>query len=107
MNISAILKMLEKLRNAVILERGIIKTPSLSEYLVPTAMDVPEVQMLMIESGDGVGPFGAKRLGEPSACSVARAIANAIYDAVGVRIYDLPMTPERTLKAIKSRGKSK
>ena len=44
---------------------------------------------ILIESGDGVGPFGAKGVGEPSVCSVAPAIANAVYDAIGVRIYDL------------------
>lgn len=78
-------------------------TPSFSEYLVPTSMDVPEVQTIILESGDGVGPFGAKGVGEPSLCSVAPAIANAVYDAVGVRIYDLPITPEKVLKAIQEK----
>lgn len=78
-------------------------TPSFSEYLVPTSMDVPDVQTIILESGDGVGPFGAKGVGEPSLCSVAPAIANAVYDAVGVRIYDLPITPEKVLKAIQEK----
>jgi CO/xanthine dehydrogenase Mo-binding subunit len=66
-------------------------------------MDVPEVQTIILESGDGVGPFGAKGVGEPSVCSVAPAIANAVFDAVGVRIYDLPITPEKVLKAIQEK----
>jgi CO/xanthine dehydrogenase Mo-binding subunit len=66
-------------------------------------MDVPDVQTILLESGDGVGPFGAKGVGEPSVCSVAPAIANAVFDAVGVRIYDLPITPEKVLKAIQEK----
>jgi CO/xanthine dehydrogenase Mo-binding subunit len=91
------------LTEEVILEKGITITPSFSEYLVPTAMDVPDVQTILLESGDGVGPFGAKGVGEPSVCSVAPAIANAVFDAVGVRIYDLPITPEKVLKAIQEK----
>jgi CO/xanthine dehydrogenase Mo-binding subunit len=67
-------------------------------------MDVPEVQAIVLESGDGVGPFGAKGVGEPSVNSVAPAIANAVCDAVGVRIYDLPLTPEKVLRAIKEKN---
>jgi CO/xanthine dehydrogenase Mo-binding subunit len=91
------------LTEEVILEKGITITPSFSEYLLPTAMDVPDVQTILLESGDGVGPFGAKGVGEPSVCSVAPAIANALFDAVGVRIYDLPITPEKVLKAIQEK----
>jgi len=61
------------------------------------------VQTIILESGDGVGPFGAKGVGEPSLCSVAPAIANAVYDAIGVRIYDLPITPEKVFKAIQEK----
>jgi CO/xanthine dehydrogenase Mo-binding subunit len=91
------------LTEEVILEKGVTITPSFSEYLLPTAMDVPDVQTILLESGDGVGPFGAKGVGEPSVCSVAPAIANAVFDAVGVRIYDLPITPEKVLKAIQEK----
>lgn len=93
------------LTEEVILHQGITVTPSFSEYLLPTSMDVPELETILIESGDGVGPFGAKGIGEPSVCSVAPAICNAVYDAIGVRIYDLPLTPEKILKAIKTKGK--
>lgn len=93
------------LTEEVILNQGITMTPSFSEYLLPTSMDVPELETVLIESGDGVGPFGAKGIGEPSVCSVAPAICNAVYDAIGVRIYDLPLTPEKVLKAIKAKVK--
>jgi CO/xanthine dehydrogenase Mo-binding subunit len=87
----------------VILKEGVTMTPSFSEYLLPTAMDVPDLQTLLVESGDGVGPFGAKGVGEPSVCSVAPAVCNAVSDAIGVRIFDLPLTPEKILKAIKEK----
>ncbi|MDI7260061.1 MAG: xanthine dehydrogenase family protein molybdopterin-binding subunit [Thermodesulfobacteriota bacterium] len=89
------------LTEEVILNKGITMTPSFSEYLLPTSMDVPDLETILIESGDGVGPFGAKGVGEPSVCSVAPAISNAVYDAIGVRIYDLPLTPEKIIKALK------
>jgi CO/xanthine dehydrogenase Mo-binding subunit len=94
------------LTEEVILEKGKTMTPSFSEYPLPTAMDVPDIQTIILESGDGVGPFGAKGVGEPSVCSVAPAICNAIYDAIGVRIYDLPLTPEKIVRAVKAKKKT-
>jgi CO/xanthine dehydrogenase Mo-binding subunit len=91
------------LTEEVVVQKGEVKTPSLSEYLLPTSMDVPEVQTILIESGGGVGPFGAKGVGEPSVCSVAPAITNAVCDAIGVRIYDLPLTPEKIVNALKTK----
>jgi CO/xanthine dehydrogenase Mo-binding subunit len=91
------------LTEEVIIEKGVTITPSFSEYLVPTSMDVPEVQTIILESGDGVGPFGAKGIGEPSVCSVAPAISNAIADAIGVRIFDLPLTPEKIFRTLKEK----
>jgi CO/xanthine dehydrogenase Mo-binding subunit len=85
----------------VILDRGVTLTPSLSEYLIHTATDAPEVQTIMIESKDGAGPFGAKGIGEPSCVPIAPALANAVCDAIGVRIFELPLTPEKILKALK------
>jgi CO/xanthine dehydrogenase Mo-binding subunit len=95
------------LTEEVVMDKGVTLTPSFSEYLLPTSMDVPDVETIPIESGDGVGPFGAKGVGEPSVCSVAPAIANAVYDAIGVRIYDLPLTPEKIVRAIKERRGSR
>jgi CO/xanthine dehydrogenase Mo-binding subunit len=84
----------------VILDKGITLTPSLAEYLIPTARDVPQVQSIMIESGGGIGPFGAKGIGEPATVPAAPALANAVTAAIGARVYALPLTPDRILKAL-------
>ena len=91
------------LTEEVILEKGITRTPSFSEFLIPTSLDAPDVKTILLESGDGVGPFGAKGIGEPSCVSVAPALANAVCDAVGFRIFDLPLTPEKIVKALKTK----
>jgi len=83
------------------LQKGIPQTPSLAEYLIPTAVDSPEIKTIMIESGGGLGPYGAKGIGEPSFNNIVPAILNAIYDATGVRIRRLPATPERIVRAFK------
>jgi CO/xanthine dehydrogenase Mo-binding subunit len=82
-------------------EEGRLVSPSLSEYLIPTAMDVPEYKSIILESRSGVGPFGAKGIGEPALTPVAPAIANAVADAIGVRIFDLPITPEKVVNALR------
>jgi CO/xanthine dehydrogenase Mo-binding subunit len=84
----------------VIVEEGVIQTPSLSEYLIPTSRDIPTTQAIILESGTGVGPFGAKGIGEPSLTPAAPAVVNAVTDAIGVRIHELPLTPERVLAAL-------
>ena len=89
------------LTEEVVLKNGTTMTPSFSEYLLPTSMDVPDVKTVMVESGEGLGPFGAKGIGEPSTLSVAPSIINAIHDAVGVRIYDLPATAEKVVAAMR------
>jgi CO/xanthine dehydrogenase Mo-binding subunit len=89
------------LTEEVLLEEGKTLTPSFSEYLIPTALDATRVEAVLIQSGDGAGPFGAKGIGEPSCVSVAPAIANAVSDALGVRICELPLTPEKIVRARK------
>ena len=61
---------------------------------------MPTINSILVEDGAGDGPFGAKGIAESPGTAVAPAIANAIYDAVGVRIKDLPITPEKVLKAL-------
>lgn len=86
----------------VIVENGIVRNPNLMDYLIPTSMDMPEIEKaVLIEKAYKLGPFGAKGVGEPPLIPMPSGIANAIYDAIGVRIRDLPITPERVLMAIK------
>ncbi len=90
-----------------ILDKGVPQTGSLAFYLLPTSMDVPEVECEIVEVHDPMGPFGAKGIAEPTTIPTAAAILNAIYDAVGVRITETPATPERVYHAIqeaKARG---
>ena len=79
---------------------GVTLTPSFAEYLLPTASDIPEVKTIILESGTGLGPFGAKGIGEPALTPMAPAIANAVANAIGARVKQLPLTPERVLEAI-------
>jgi len=83
-----------------ILDEGQIKTPSFAEYLIPTAVDFPSTEVIILESGTGVGPFGAKGIGEPALTPAAPAVANAVADAIGLRINELPLTPKRILDAL-------
>lgn len=81
---------------------GKLITPSFAEYLTPTAMDVPNVECIIFESRSGLGPFGAKGVGEPAMTPVAPAIANAVADAIGVRVFEMPITPERVIDALEA-----
>lgn len=83
-----------------IVEQGRIMTPSLSEYMIPTSVDFPSTKVIILESGSGVGPFGAKGIGEPALTPAAPAVANAVADAIGIRIHNLPLTAERVLGAL-------
>jgi CO/xanthine dehydrogenase Mo-binding subunit len=89
------------LSEEMIYEAGKLTTPSFSEYLIPTSMDMPKVRSIILESRSGVGPFGAKGIGEPSLTPVAPAIANAVADAIGARVFDLPITPEKVVAALR------
>jgi CO/xanthine dehydrogenase Mo-binding subunit len=78
---------------------------SFAEYLLPTSGDLPELQAIVLESASGKGPFGAKGIGEPALNSVVPAIANAIHNAIGVRIYDPPFTAERIVRHMRQATK--
>ncbi|MBI2554578.1 MAG: molybdopterin-dependent oxidoreductase [Candidatus Rokubacteria bacterium] len=81
---------------------GYVLNPQFMEYAIFHAGDMPEIEVRLIESVDPAGPFGAKGIGEAGAIPVAAAVANAVHDAVGVRIRELPLTPERVYRAISS-----
>ena len=88
------------LMEEVVVDRGVNLSTSLATYLVPTSLDVPDVEPIVLQSGEGKGPFGARGIGEPPIGPPAAAVANAIEDAVGVRITELPVTPERVARAL-------
>jgi len=79
----------------------VIKNPDFTNYIIPTAMDVPEIITGIVERREPTGPFGAKGVGEPALLPTAPAVVNAIRDAVGVIIYDLPITPQKILMALR------
>ena len=81
-------------------ENGRLKTTSMRHYNMMTLADMPEVKTILVESMDPIGPYGAKGVGEPTLIPMAPAIANAVHDAVGVRINDLPITAEKIFFAI-------
>ena len=68
--------------------------------LTPNLLDVPDVTTIVLESGEGMGPWGARGIGEPAMVPTAPAIANAVRDAVGVRMTRLPIPPERLWRAM-------
>ena len=73
--------------------------PSFLSYKVPLASNMPVMEPLLVESDEKEGPFGAKGIGESTQIPTAAAIANAIYDAIGVRIKELPITPDKVVLA--------
>ncbi len=84
----------------LLVEHGVTRNPNFRDYKLVTAPEIPEMDISFIESMDGEGPQGAKGVGEAPAICIAAAAANAIYNATGVRIYDLPFTPERVYRAL-------
>jgi 4-hydroxybenzoyl-CoA reductase subunit alpha len=80
------------------------KGPSMLDYKSPTSLDMPEVFTELVEQPDPHGPFGAKEVGQGPLLPVAPALANAVYDAVGVRIDEVPITPEKILRALQAKA---
>jgi xanthine dehydrogenase molybdenum-binding subunit len=95
------------LTEEVRVHQGRVLNPTFRDYKIPTAceLDFP-IDLVFVEGGDAVGPFGAKGVGEPGLVPTAPAIANAIFDAVGVRITDLPITPEKVLAALRAKNRA-
>jgi nicotinate dehydrogenase medium molybdopterin subunit len=84
-------------------DKGVQLNPNLTNYIMPTSLDMPEVEVDIVDNYDPSGPFGAKGVGEPTLVATAAAIANAIYDAVGVRIKALPATAEKVHAGLKAK----
>ncbi|HKZ50872.1 MAG TPA: xanthine dehydrogenase family protein molybdopterin-binding subunit, partial [Dehalococcoidia bacterium] len=87
----------------VMLGEGHVRNPNLTDYRVFTALDVPVIETIMVEEASAEGPYGARGVGEPPLVPTAPAVANAVYDAVGVRITELPITSEKVLAALRAK----
>ncbi len=83
--------------------KGNLTNPNLLDYKIPSPQEMPDVEVIIVESHDPEGPYGAKECGEGALAPVLPAVGNAIYDAVGVRIFSLPFTPDKILEALDSK----
>jgi 4-hydroxybenzoyl-CoA reductase subunit alpha len=97
----------QALTEEMIWKDGMLMNPGLLEYRSPSSVESPEVEPIIVESVDPEGPFGAKECSEGSLAATIPAIANAIYDAVGVRLHESPFTPERVLAALRAKKNAK
>jgi xanthine dehydrogenase molybdenum-binding subunit len=86
-------------------QNGRVEIANFGEYKIPTAKDIPPLETVIVGGADGVGPYSVKGIGENPITPVAPAIANAIEDAVDVRIRDLPITAEKTYTALRHKSK--
>jgi 4-hydroxybenzoyl-CoA reductase subunit alpha len=84
-------------------DEGRIRNPSLHDYLIATACDAPPMDSTVVPSFEPMGPYGGKECGEGSTLPLIGAIANAVSDAIGVRVTELPITPERVRAMIRSK----
>jgi len=87
--------------------RANMRTMNFLDYKIPTPLEMPEVEVIIVESNDAEGPFGAKEAGEGPLLPILPAVVNALYDAVGVRLYDMPMTPDKVYAAMQRNGGAK
>lgn len=97
----------QALQEEMVWKDGLLINPGMLEYKSPSAVESPEVECIIVESVDPEGPFGAKEASEGSLAATIPAIANAIYDAVGIRLREAPFTPERVLAALKAKNAEK
>jgi len=82
---------------------GVVANPTLGDYYIPTSLDIPEIQTIIIEYPGAVGPFGAKAMGEPPVDLPAAALANAVAHATESRVFSIPLTAEKVLFAMRQR----
>ena len=82
-------------------EKGRLLNPNLLDYRLPTTRDLPPIEAIIVEVPSEEGPYGARIVGEPSIVAGPAAVANAVADAIGARVYEVPITPERVLRALK------
>ncbi len=94
----------QALTEELVRKDGVVLDPSFLDYKLPTALEMPVVDTILVEPIEPVGPFGAKGMGEGTVVPTSPAIANAVQDALGIRLKSLPMTPERILKALEDQA---
>lgn len=87
-------------------DRGRLRNASLLDYRMPTTLDVPNIETIIVEAPNPGHPYGVRGVGEVPIVPPPAAIANAIYDAVGVRLRELPMNPARVCKAIRAKERA-
>src|SRR3989441_3227587 len=104
---SAWMGMGQALTEETVWKDGMLMNPGMLEYRSPSSVESPEVEPIIVESIDPEGPFGAKECSEGSLAATIPAIANAIYDAVGIRLHEAPFTPERVLAALRAQRSEK
>jgi CO/xanthine dehydrogenase Mo-binding subunit len=97
----------EALMEEQVFRKGVHKIPSLLEYKSPTTLETPEIHTILVETADPEGPFGAKEAGQGPLLPVIPAVANAVHDAVGVRIDETPITPDKVVRALESKRQGK
>jgi len=97
----------QALTEEMVWKDGLLMNPGLLEYRSPSSVESPEVVPFIVESIDPEGPFGAKECSEGALAATIPAIANAIYDAVGIRLHESPFTPERVLAALRAKKNAK
>ena len=85
----------------VVDRKGRVLNPNFHDYKVPTTMDMPEMDTVIVDAYDPTSAFGGKEVGEAPTGPVCAAIMNAVYDAVGVRLTEIPITPEKVFRAMK------
>ena len=97
----------EVLMEEQVFRKGVHKIPSLLEYKSPTTLETPEIHTILVESDDPEGPFGAKEAGQGPLLPVIPAVANAVFDAVGVRIDEIPISPDKVLRGLELKRQGK
>jgi len=97
----------EVLMEEQVFRKGVHKIPSLLEYKSPTTLETPEIHTILVETDDPEGPFGAKEAGQGPLLPVIPAVANAVYNAVGVRVDEIPISPEKVLKGLEAKRAGK
>ncbi len=104
---SAYMGLAEALLEESAFRKNMHKIPSMLDYKPPTTLDTPEIETILVETSDPAGPYGAKEAGQGPLLPVPPAIANAVFDAVGVRIDEVPITPDKVLRALEEKAKGK